>query len=234
MNKISAMVIVVACLVGLAVAVSLVWRRSDSSTVQNQFNPDAIDLQKQRLVERITSNEISGNARRTADVSVSIDLERDWATYRKSPDGGDALQSIICGAAQPNVSSDARSKLIQGMLEFSGLSEKEQERRVKAVIEIAESVGSPEIIGQILKCYPRLSGKVKSTTIARVAIIDVSGFLNLAVQMANTINRNNPDEIKALNEGVAIIAVLDKEVASKFTEMLSPDLRKLVDFSVGR
>ena len=36
---------------------------------------------------------------------------------------------------------------------------------------------------------------------------------DLAVQMANTINRNNPDEIKALNEGVAIIAVLDKEVA---------------------
>ena len=52
--------------------------------------------------------------------------------------------------------------------------------------------------------------------------------------MANTINRNNSDEIKALNEGVAMIAVLDKEVASKFTEMLSPELRKLVDFSVGR
>ena len=234
MNKITAMVIVVACLVGLAVAVSLVWRRSDSSTVQNQFNPEAIDVQKQRLVEQITSNEISGNARRTADVGISIDLERDWAAYRKSPDGGDALQSIIRGAAQPNVSSDARSKLVQGMLEFSGILEEEQGRRVKAVTEIAESVGSPEIIGQILKCYPRLPGKVKSTTVARAAIIDVPGFRDLAVQMANTINRNNPDEIKALNEGVAMIAVLDKEVASKFTEMLSPELRKLVDFSVGR
>jgi hypothetical protein len=75
---------------------------------------------------------------------------------------------------------------------------------------------------------------VKSNTIARVAIIDVSGFRDVAAQMANTINQSNPDEIKALNEGVAMITMFDKEAASKFIESLSPEVRKLVDSSVGR
>jgi hypothetical protein len=234
MNKMVALLVVVVCLAGLAVAISLVLRRADSPSADNRVNPDAVDAQKRRVVERMTSNEPHGSVQVTTNVGVSIDLERDWAEYRKSPEGGVALQSIVRGAAQPNVSSDARIKLVQGILAFDDISEEEQEKRIKAVVEIAESVSAPELIGQILKCYPRLSGKVKSNTIARVAIIDVSGFRDVAAQMANTINQSNPDEIKALNEGVAMITMFDKEAASKFIESLSPEVRKLVDSSVGR
>jgi hypothetical protein len=132
MNKMVALLVVVVCLAGLAVAISLVLRRADSPSADNRVNPDAVDAQKRRVVERMTSNEPHGSVQVTTNVGVSIDLERDWAEYRKSPEGGVALQSIVRGAAQPNVSSDARIKLVQGILAFDDISEEEQEKRIKA------------------------------------------------------------------------------------------------------
>lgn len=228
MNKKMASAVIIMCIAGTGAAFTLAFLQPPSPPAVGQGNANPIEAQIQRVTERASSNALISAEPGGWDLSVSEDIENDWKRYRNSPESGLSLQSIISGAAQPHVPRVTRINLAESMLDLQGTSEEEAIKRVKAVIDIAESVESPEMGGLILQEYAHLPVHVKPIVIARLATSATPGFLGLAVQCANLTDLNDPQEIASLNEGIEIVSDLDRVVTVKLIGELKAEIRKLV------
>lgn len=231
MNKKMATMVIIMCIAGAGAAFTLAFLQPPSPREEGQGHANPIEAQIQRVTERVSSNALISGEPGSWDLSVSEDIENDWEKYRASSENGPSLQSIISGAAQPHVPHVTRINLAKSMLDLQGTSEEEAIKRVKAVIDIAESVESPEMGGLILQEYAHLPVHVKPIVIARLAISDTPGFLELAGQCANLTNLNDPQEITSLNEGIEIVSDLDRVVTVKLIGALKAEIRKLVTVS---
>jgi len=233
MNKSVATVISFACLAGIATAVYVALGRNRATQDGSLENMGAIDQRIKRVVDHkskgVPESTHSGDR---PSVNISIDIEQDWNRYEASASNDVSLESLVRGASQPHVSEEARIRLCRKML-VPGISQDEGVKRLKAVMDIAESTDSRNVASVVLDAYAGFPSVVKAVAVARTVTAD-GDFLSIAVKCANSTDLNNSDDIAALNSGISMASAINRERTDEFIKLLPPNVNKLVSVKVDK